>query len=277
MDPNAQQSQQPVSPQPLQQPTIQGAPAKSPLPKIVLSAVGVVIVVGLIGGAYYLGTQKNKTGMYQEKTTVSVTQAAIATPTSVSTSDKVSNWKTYTSPLGYSLQYPSDWVLHPKYADPQGNLGSEAIAITDTKGDKFIFDYGYRPLGVPPHVFKTEHIAVDGSAIVKAYDDGCDFDADGSTVATASCKNKTTQFYQITYTTPDGVSSDPTIVDSSPGTKDYAWATGSQSVALGMNNFHGKASYMVFVLHTPLAITDTTFESTNTMLDKIVSSIKFIK
>jgi hypothetical protein len=276
MDPNTQQPQQPVTPQLTQQPIVQNAPAKSQLSKVILSILGVLIVVGLVGGAYYLGTQK-KTVMPQGKTAVSVTQAVIVTPTTVPTSDGVSNWKTYTSPLGYSLQYPSDWVLNPKYTDPQGNLGPESIAITDAKGDKLVFDYGYRPLGVPPHVFKTENITVDGSAIVKAYNDGCDFDADGSTVATASCKNKTTQFYQITYATLDGVSSDPTVVDSSSGTRDYAWTTGSQSVALGMNNFHGKASYLVFVLHDPLAVNAATFDSTNTMLDKIVSSIKFTK
>jgi len=53
MDPNAQQPQQPLPAQPVQQEVTQEIPHKSQLPKILLMVLGAVVVLGLIGGAYY--------------------------------------------------------------------------------------------------------------------------------------------------------------------------------------------------------------------------------
>ena len=104
MDPNAQQIQQPVVPQPVQK--------ISPLHKIVLSALGVVIVLGLIGGAYYLGAQKNAANVSNEKTAVVPATPISVAPTNVATptADPTANWKVYSDASnGLSIKYPSDW------------------------------------------------------------------------------------------------------------------------------------------------------------------------
>ena len=78
----------------------------------------VVLVLAAIGGAYYLGTQKNNV-------VPSVSPAAIASPTTSDASqlpndnletanpDSIgANWKTYTNTkVGYTFRYPASWQV----------------------------------------------------------------------------------------------------------------------------------------------------------------------
>lgn len=115
MEPNPQQQQQPINPQSVQQ-APQTIPTKSPLPKIVFALLGIIIVLGLVGGAYYLGTEKNTSNVSSEMrrapvATIPVTSALTnaATPTP----GVPANWKSYTAPDSYTFNYPNDnnWRL----------------------------------------------------------------------------------------------------------------------------------------------------------------------
>lgn len=113
MDPNAQQPEQPLAPQPAVQEKPQAVLTKSSLPLILLSVLGVVIVLGLIAGAYYLGTQKNAAIVSNGKTVVAIpTKTITSAPTVIATPtpDATVNWKTYTDASnGISIKYPEDW------------------------------------------------------------------------------------------------------------------------------------------------------------------------
>lgn len=116
MDPNVQQPQQQVTQSATQQALHQEMPHSS-LPKMLWIALGVIVVTGLVGGAYYLGIKKEATVVSNETTskptvvspTVMVTQAASSTaiPTVV---DTTANWQTYTANM-YSIKYPNTWKL----------------------------------------------------------------------------------------------------------------------------------------------------------------------
>lgn len=113
MDPNAQQSQQSIAPHPVQQ-VSKSTPTTSLLLKIVLIIFGVVIVLGLIGGAYYLGN-KNKTPYVTDKNIAPVSPT-MTIPTSMPTvAVKIPlNRKNYSNvSLAYSFEYPPSWYLYP--------------------------------------------------------------------------------------------------------------------------------------------------------------------
>lgn len=104
MDTNAQ-PQEAVNPQPVQQQVPQAVQNISPLPKILLSILGVVVVLGLIGGAYYLGAKSKQANTSATAMKVSPTIAE-ASPTPV----HQVGWQTYTDKqYGFSFQYPSNW------------------------------------------------------------------------------------------------------------------------------------------------------------------------
>jgi len=120
MDPNTQQPLQPITPQSIQQPSQlqQNISNKSQLPKILLMVLWALVVLGLIGGAYYLGTQKNTTIISNEKvkTLVNPTKEVHTTPinsvfpTTIITSQPISSGQVYSSAVNnYSFQYPLDW------------------------------------------------------------------------------------------------------------------------------------------------------------------------
>lgn len=114
MDPNVQQPQQPVAPQSVQPQVPQIAPSASwsPLPKVLLSILGVIVVLGLIGGAYYLGTQQNANVVSYQKTAVVPTTPISVAPTNVATptADPTATWKVYSDASnGLSIKYPTDW------------------------------------------------------------------------------------------------------------------------------------------------------------------------
>jgi hypothetical protein len=84
----------------------------------ILILIGIFILVGLIGGAYYFGMKKDG-GNYKSSTNVQQTTTA-STSNKVSTNspnssshsdDTTSNLKTFTSTSrGISLKYPANWI-----------------------------------------------------------------------------------------------------------------------------------------------------------------------
>lgn len=118
MDPNGQQ--QAVS-QPVPQQEIHQEVAHSPLSKAFWIALGIIIVLGLIGGAYYLGTQKNNNVSNGKSSMMNVAKNISPTsmdntriPTNVPTvsTDATTNWKIYTSTAEKaSFKYPPDWIV----------------------------------------------------------------------------------------------------------------------------------------------------------------------
>lgn len=106
MNPNEQQeAQQPVAPQPVEQVQAQSQSQLS-LSKVLLILFGVLVVLGLMGGSYYLGTkQQGSVSM------VSYTKQVTATPTNTPapTADPTVNWKAFTD-ISFSIKYPNNWT-----------------------------------------------------------------------------------------------------------------------------------------------------------------------
>src|SRR3989344_8376408 len=72
---------------------------------IIYILVGILILAGLVGGAFYLGQKTSKTSQDQ----TSITQPTFQPS---ATSDEMANWKTYENPTyKYSLRIPSNWVI----------------------------------------------------------------------------------------------------------------------------------------------------------------------
>lgn len=146
MDPLAEQTEQPIIPQPIQQPVVQTVLTPSPLPKIVLIILGVVIVLGLIGGAYYLGIQRNTGVISNEKPVMYLTKTATISKTPTSTPDVTGNWNTFTSDQYLNLiandyanhdrkthtltfQYPTSWKIEKASFNNTGKwLQAQAIS-----------------------------------------------------------------------------------------------------------------------------------------------------
>jgi len=106
MDQNAQQSQQSITPQPnTNQEFHQEMPQHSSMPKVMWMILGLLIILGLIGGAYYLGAKSKQANISatEMKTSPSVVKASPTPKSQV-------GWKTYADKqYGFSFQYPSNW------------------------------------------------------------------------------------------------------------------------------------------------------------------------
>lgn len=136
MDPNAQYPQQTVNTQPVQSQVPPTVTTLSPLPKIVITILGVIIVLGFIGGAYYLGTQRNiPVSSNQIRTAMVPTKSINAAPTSIPTLAEVATtWKTYTSTVEKaSFKYPTDWII-TKPAIQSNAPGADEIGIQSPNG-----------------------------------------------------------------------------------------------------------------------------------------------
>lgn len=109
---------------------------------------GVYILAGLViltvlGGAYYLGTIKNKPQSQNPVVISQVNPTSTSQPIQVTPSsspDEIVNWKTYTSEK-FTFKYPPDWLIEdPK---PYGQL----VRLTYMEGKdkyKFIVETGGR-------------------------------------------------------------------------------------------------------------------------------------
>ena len=76
----------------------------------ILILVGILVIVGIAGGAYYFFQKSPKYGMGFIPTPPEIIeQVRTATPSSFP--NETANWKTYTNTkLGYSFKHPSEWV-----------------------------------------------------------------------------------------------------------------------------------------------------------------------
>lgn len=142
MDPNAQQPQQEV-PQSIPQQELHQEMPHSSLPKMLWIVLGVIVALGLIGSAYYLGIKKGATFVSHETTlkptlavpTTIVTQLAPSTtvPTVV---DATANWQTYTNTqYGYSIKYPSNWFDKGNFTTTPAFETEHYLSNEDTKYD----------------------------------------------------------------------------------------------------------------------------------------------
>lgn len=95
--------QQSVPPQP--SPEQENPQARKDFPKMALVLVGLVILILMVGvGAYYLGSNKNKSvsqTVYTQPTS-SPSSTAILSPSGIPTPNPTANWKTYTE-TGFSI------------------------------------------------------------------------------------------------------------------------------------------------------------------------------
>lgn len=135
---------------------------------VILILVGIVLVVVMVGGAYYLGTKNNKSqnsvvtpnSSSSPTSTPSVDSQVTPTPTPtvVSQTLDTTQWLTYkspsfsasvgSSPVAFSIKYPSSWKV--------GYDNQPVATSPNTYGDGFIFTYndyqikiakGYAPGG----------------------------------------------------------------------------------------------------------------------------------
>lgn len=125
----------------LQQPNIQESvvqsefhnesPASNSFKKMLFIMFGIIVVLGIAGGSYYLGTKKNVAVIPTQSVKISPTIFQIA-PTNSPLSPIVkptTNWQLYTKgefieSAGFSIDYPTGWRVNIKketnlYADYQ--------------------------------------------------------------------------------------------------------------------------------------------------------------
>lgn len=83
--------------------------------------VGILIIIAVAGGAYYLGSLKNQQAVsFGNKSQNSV----VTSQTSQPTPDKIANWKTYTVEANnFSIKYPANW----EFKDPSNSSSDERI------------------------------------------------------------------------------------------------------------------------------------------------------
>lgn len=95
--------------------SLEGYGRKFPFPKFVFLGIGFVILLGVIGGAYFLG----RNSILKE---LSPTAPAIPPKDPIiyegtPTPDPTADWKTFESKYGYSFRYPSDLIASDKYSN----------------------------------------------------------------------------------------------------------------------------------------------------------------
>ncbi len=108
----------------------------------ILILVGILVIAGLAGGVYYLGTHKSATPVASPNPVVtSISQPA--SPTSP-IPDETANWQTYQSTNGkYSIKYPSD-IITIFSKDQKGNVLFELVKDKNTS----IGAYGNWPISL---------------------------------------------------------------------------------------------------------------------------------
>lgn len=125
-------SKPPVTPQPSVQHELHNeVPNSNSLSRIVLIVLGLILLIGIARGSYYLGTKKNVAVVPTQTVKISPTIFQI-TPTNSPLSPTIeptTNWQPYTKgefiqSAGFSIDYPTGWRVNIKketnvYADYQ--------------------------------------------------------------------------------------------------------------------------------------------------------------
>lgn len=93
--------------------------------------LGTILVIGIVGGVYYFGKSQVFKPQSQNPT--------VTPPTSSSTINEITNWKTFTSQTeGFVLHYPPDWTIEDTSS---GNCGhrSGTPSLIGYCRDRFTF------------------------------------------------------------------------------------------------------------------------------------------
>ncbi len=112
-----------------------------------IQIVMILVVLALIGGAYYFGTLKSKTNVVSEVPTQTsnpiVSTEPVANPTAKPTVDPTAGWKTYANEkMKISLKYPSTSGFQIFYFPDNNDL---VFAINTAQYDPIFFDVAYLP------------------------------------------------------------------------------------------------------------------------------------
>ena len=141
----------------------------------VLILAGIVILLALAGGIFFLGrltAPKTQTPVV----TSSPQPSDLSTEASAKVENPTTNWKTYTnSTYGYSFKYPEDWSLDTSKVEPA--TYNNAIASPNTSsviltkdGYEFSFSYYLEGVGgVCSIAAKVEEVDISGSKFLKKY------------------------------------------------------------------------------------------------------------
>ncbi len=159
--PNQEVNQTPVTSPSTPQPASTASKSKLPL------ILGGVLLLLLVGGAYYLGRQKNSDQSQIVNTpspTIAQQNSVEASPTSTptKTTDKKIDWKTYAG-TAYTFRYPSDWTLTgpSEYLETVQLLNpKKTVSITISKGQ---YPYGFS--GPSDTTVNPITINIDGKTI----------------------------------------------------------------------------------------------------------------
>jgi hypothetical protein len=183
MEPNIPANTDPLQPtfEPIQVPAEQNfEPTKKSLPKWPLIIVGIILILVLVGGAYFLGqksaltTQAPKTApnsqiSHQATSTPALNSTAV---TPIPTFNPTATWKTFTTQSGASFKYPTDWTpketVTPK--DSSGFGPRDGVTLTSPNG--LVITYGDHGQGLGGgcdpadcpynHVLKVEPVNIPG-------------------------------------------------------------------------------------------------------------------
>lgn len=99
--------------------------------------LAIVVVLGIVGAAYYIGANKDKS---QKANTATVESADDAR---LNATDDISNWKTYSDTLSQaSFKYPSDWELKTESIQNAVD-GALTVTVTSPGGQTGIMYQNY--------------------------------------------------------------------------------------------------------------------------------------
>lgn len=118
-----------------------------------LPVIGIVLLlIIVITGSYYLGTQKNQSRPKSVQETMNYIPTPSSTPTSYPSptpipSVETDNWKVYTNSSEFAFKYPSDWAITPntyKYdyvslRSPDYSVNTEGIETLDKGVELMIY------------------------------------------------------------------------------------------------------------------------------------------
>lgn len=110
---------------------------------LILILAGIVVIMALVGGAYYLGRSNTPklspnpviTSEFPKPSPTAVVTSETPVPTPVSSlfPDETANWPVYkNSTFGFQLKYPPNWLVHEQ---PKDQYRALDLSIIPNRGD----------------------------------------------------------------------------------------------------------------------------------------------
>ena len=87
----------------------------------ILLLIGILVLVGVAGGAYFLGMSRDSSPVAQPvpQTVQNITPTPEPVEVAIEEPEEISNWKTYANKeLGFSINYPNTWLLYDNSIPP---------------------------------------------------------------------------------------------------------------------------------------------------------------